>query len=78
MIQVKIWENYRPCKKLPSKLENKSVKDYCEDISTSEIRNLKITNEVNLFRSTPRLEFDEMKIKNSIRQSETSRIWASN
>ena len=34
-------------------LENIGVRDYCEYISTSEIRNLKISDELNLFRNRP-------------------------
>ena len=33
------------------KLENVGVRDYCEHISTSEIGNWEITDEVNLFRN---------------------------
>ena len=32
---------------------SKFVRDYCEQISTNEIGNLKITDEINLFRNRP-------------------------
>ena len=38
-------------KKLLSKLENIDVRDYSEHVSTSEIGNLKLTSQVNLFRN---------------------------
>ena len=53
MTQVKVWENYISAKKLLSKLENIGVTDYCEHISTTEIGNLKITDEVNIFCNRP-------------------------
>ena len=38
-------------KKLLSKLEDIDVRDYSEHVSTSEIGNLKLTSQVNLFRN---------------------------
>ena len=40
-------------KKVLSKLENIGVRDYRVHISTSEIENLKITDEVNIFCNKP-------------------------
>ena len=53
MIQVKVWENTILAKKLLSKLEN--IGDH---ISTSEMGNLKVPDEVNLFRNWPLIEFE--------------------
>ena len=41
-----------PAKQLLSKHENTGVRDYYEHISTNDIGNLKITDEINLFRYT--------------------------